>query len=149
MRLVLTYGTFDLLHIGHVRLLERASALGSGLAVGVSTDEFARAKGHEPVVPFEERCEMLMALWCVDEVFAEESWDQKAADIARLPAKVLAMGSEWVGQFDHLGGACEVVYLPRTELTSPSTLRLRTAEAAARRPLLTASELRDWEERAY
>lgn len=135
MRLVLTYGTFDLLHIGHVRLLERASALGSGLAVGVSTDEFARAKGHQPVVPFEERSEMLMALWCVDEVFPEERWEQQAADIIRLEAQVLAMGFEEVGKFDHLAGLSEVVYLPREELVSPTGLRQRAAQAAAARQL--------------
>ena len=133
MRLVLTYGTFDLLHIGHVRLLERASALGSGLAVGVSTDEFARAKGHQPVVPFEERSEMLMALWCVDEVFPEEGPEQQQADVVRLEAQVLAMGSDAVGKFDHLAGLCEVVYLPREELVSPTGLRQRAAEAAAAR----------------
>ena len=133
MRLVLTYGTFDLLHIGHVRLLERASALGSGLAVGVSTDDFARAKGHQPVVPFEERSEMLMALWCVDEVFPEESWEQKATDIGRLQAEVLAMGWESAGMFDHLVNLCEVVYLPREELVSPTGLRQRAAQAAAAR----------------
>ena len=138
MRLVLTYGTFDLLHIGHVRLLERASALGSGLAVGVSTDEFARVLGQQPVVPFEERCQMLMALWCVDEVFPEDNAEQKAADIARLEAEVLAVGVERVGQFDHLAHLCEVVYLPRVEAVSPTGLQQRAERVAAARRMSEA-----------
>lgn len=135
MRLVLTYGTFDLLHIGHVRLLERASALGSGLAVGVATDAFAHAKGQSPVVPFEERCAMLMALWCVDEVFPQEGWEQKEADIARLEAKILAMGADYTGQFDHLADLCDVVYLPKVDLVPPAAVRRRAAEVMAARRL--------------
>ena len=83
LSLVVTYGTFDELHIGHLRLLERARALGSGLAVGVATDEFSMSRGIVPVVPFEERCELVSGLACVDEVFSEQSWEQKAPDIVR------------------------------------------------------------------
>ena len=132
MGLVVTYGTFDLLHVGHLRLLERARALGSSLAVGVSTDAFNAVKGKEAVVPFAERCELLLGLACVDEVFAEDSWEQKAADIARLQAKVFAMGSDWAGEFDHLAVMCEVVYLPRTGLISSTVLRQRAAVAGRR-----------------
>ena len=132
MSRVVTYGTFDLLHVGHLRLLERARALGSSLAVGVSTEAFNAVKGKEAVVPFEERCELLLGLACVDEVFAEETWEQKKADIARLQAKVFAMGSDWAGEFDHLAVMCEVVYLPRTEFISSTVLRLRAAAGAAR-----------------
>ena len=127
MGLVVTYGTFDMLHVGHLRLLERARALGTGLAVGVSTDAFNATKGKEAVVPFAERCELLLGLGCVDEVFAEESWEQKETDIVRMQVRTFAMGSDWVGKFDHLATLCEVVYLPRTDLISSTILRRRAA----------------------
>lgn len=133
MGLVVTYGTFDLLHVGHVRLLQRARALGSELAVGVSTDAFDAVKGKQSVVPFEERCEMVLALECVDEVFPEENWEQKGTDIVERQVSVLAMGSDWAGKFDHLAACCEVVYLPRTELISSTILKHRAAEVVAAR----------------
>lgn len=131
MSLVITYGTFDLLHIGHVRLLRRASELGDRLAVGVSTDAFDAVKGKQSVVPFKDRCEMLLALSYVDDVFPEECWEQKEGDIVRLGATTLVMGSDWTGKFDYLADLCSVVYLPRTELVSSTELRKRAAAATA------------------
>ena len=133
MDLVVTYGTFDLLHVGHVRLLKRSKALGDTLAVGVSTDAFNAAKGKRTVVPFAERCEMLLELRCVDEVFAEESWAQKRHDLASRGAAALVMGSDWQGKFDDLQDLCRVIYLPRTDLISTTLLRERAVELTVKR----------------
>lgn len=133
MGLVVTYGTFDLLHVGHARLLAAARALGDSLAVGVSTDEFNQVKGKAAVVPYRERCELLLALRSVDSVFPESSWEQKADDLRRLNARVFVMGSDWTGKFDDLRSICEVIYLPRTEFVSTTVLRERAAEFVQRR----------------
>ncbi len=129
----MTYGTFDLLHVGHLRLLRRARELGTTLAVGVSTDEFNRAKGKRTVVPFDERCEMLLELRCVDEVFPEESWTQKRRDLTARAASTLVMGSDWDGKFDDLRDVCRVIYLPRTEFISTTVLRERAVELSIKR----------------
>ena len=122
-RTVLTYGTFDLFHIGHLRLLERLAQLGDRLVVGVSTDEFNALKGKKSLIPYEDRAAIVAALGVVDEVIPEESWDQKEADIERLGVDVLGMGSDWEGKFDELKTICEVVYLERTEGTSSTSIR--------------------------
>ena len=120
---VLTYGTFDLFHIGHLRLLQRLKALGTRLGVGVSTDEFNAGKGKRTIIPFESRIEIVRSLRCVDFAFPEHDWEQKAGDIARHGAAVFAMGSDWEGKFDHLRAHCEVVYLPRTEGVSSTEVK--------------------------
>ena len=120
---VLTYGTFDLFHIGHLRLLERLAKLGDRLVVGVSTDEFNALKGKKSLIPFEDRAAIVGALGMVDEVFAEDRWDQKEEDIRRFRADILGMGSDWEGKFDELGELCEVVYLERTEGLSSTSIR--------------------------
>ena len=120
---VLTYGTFDLFHIGHLRLLERLAMLGDRLVVGVSTDEFNALKGKKSLIPFEDRAAIVGALGMVDEVFAEDRWDQKEEDIRRFRADILGMGSDWEGKFDELGELCEVVYLERTEGLSSTSIR--------------------------
>lgn len=130
MTTVLTYGTFDLFHIGHVRLLRRARALGDRLVVGVSTDDFNAVKGKRTAVPFADRAEIVGALRDVDEVFAEDSWDQKPRDIERWAVDVLVMGDDWVGRFDDLGSLCRVVYLPRTPGVSTTDLRGHVADLA-------------------
>ncbi len=137
-RLILTYGTFDLLHVGHVRLLERLAHLGDRVIVGLSTDAFNAEKGKIAVYPYAHRAEILMALQYVDAVFPETCWDQKRADILRLGAAVLAMGDDWAGHFDMHGDICEVIYLPRTlgistTATKTALATLTAAEAAARR----------------
>ncbi|NGR07372.1 adenylyltransferase/cytidyltransferase family protein [bacterium SGD-2] len=123
MRTVLTYGTFDLFHIGHLRLLERLRALGDRLIVGVSTDDFNRVKGKKTVVPYKDRVAIVSALRCVDVVIPETSWDQKAQDIERYEVSIFGMGSDWEGHFDELKNLCEVVYLPRTEGVSSTHIR--------------------------
>lgn len=124
---VVTYGTFDLFHIGHLRLLERAAALGDRLVVGVSTDEFTREKGKTSIQPYEERVRIVAALRVVDAVFPEKSWDQKPRDIERWRADVFVMGDDWAGRFDYLRKYCRVIYLPRTPGVSTSDRKLQIA----------------------
>lgn len=111
---VLTYGTYDLFHYGHLRLLERAKALGDHLTVAVSTDEFNHIKQKRCVYPYEERAAIVRAIRCVDEVIPEENWDQKIDDVQRNKIDIFVMGDDWQGQFDFLRDYCQVVYLPRT-----------------------------------
>lgn len=120
---VITYGTFDLFHVGHVRLLERLRALGDRLVVGVSTDEFNATKGKKTVIPFDQRVEILSAIKHVDEVFAERDWSQKREDIRRYQANIFAMGDDWAGRFDELSDQVNVVYLPRTTGISTTDLK--------------------------
>ena len=121
--LVLTYGTFDLFHYGHIRLLQRARSVGTSLAVGLSTDEFNALKGKKAFMPYAEREELLQTCRFVDHVFPENNWEQKEADITRLKAGILVMGDDWTGKFDHLNHLCKVHYLARTPLISSSMLR--------------------------
>lgn len=123
MKTVITYGTFDLYHVGHVNLLRRLRALGDRLVVGLSTDAFNLSKGKKTVVPFEQRAEILRATRYVDDVFPEENWEQKIADIKRENASIFAMGDDWAGKFDFLSEHVEVIYLPRT--TGISTTELK------------------------
>lgn len=122
-RTVITFGTFDVLHVGHLRILERARALGDRLVVGVSADELNLSKkGRAPVFPTEERMEIVSSLRVVDEVFVEESLDLKREYVSKWSASVLVMGDDWTGRFDHLDDLCEVVYLPRTPSVSTTAL---------------------------
>lgn len=127
MKRVLTYGTFDLLHWGHIRLLKRARALGDYLVVGLSTDEFnAQKPGKKPSYhAFEIRKTMLESIRYVDLVIPEVTWEQKLADVKRYTIDVVVMGSDWEGseKFEYLRDHCEMVYLPRTEGTSTSQIR--------------------------
>ncbi len=120
---VITYGTFDLFHIGHVRLLQRLAGLGDHLTVCVSTDEFNAIKGKSSVIPYEQRVEILTACRYVDAVLPENDWAQKRNDIVREKIDIFAMGNDWSGKFDDLGDLCEVVYLPRTEDISTTSLK--------------------------
>jgi glycerol-3-phosphate cytidylyltransferase len=132
MRTVLTYGTFDLFHVGHLQLLERARALGGRLVVGVSTDEFNASKGKSAVVPFEQRIAILNALRCVDLVFPERAWEQKERDIADHGVGLFVMGDDWTGKFDHFAtSTCEVMYIPRTTGVSTTYLRQTISQLAA------------------
>ena len=119
----ITYGTYDVFHIGHLRLFERLRAISDRLVVAVSTDEFNDLKGKSALVPFEDRALIVASLRCVDEGIPENSWDQKIDDIRSLGVDVFGMGDDWEGKFDHLKPYCEVVYLPRTPFVSSSELR--------------------------
>ncbi len=127
---VLTYGTFDLFHHGHVRLLRRLAALGDELIVGCSTDEFNALKGKKTAIPFLERVEVLEACRHVTQVIPEECWEQKARDVARLKIDIFGMGDDWAGKFDELGALCKVVYLPRTEDVSSSQIKAHVGRMA-------------------
>lgn len=112
---VITFGTFDVFHYGHLRLLERARKLGDALLVGVSSDELnMRKKGRYPVYPESERMAILKGLRAVDEVFVEESLERKRQYVLEHEADILVMGDDWKGAFDELSDVCRVVYLERT-----------------------------------
>lgn len=125
MKKVLTYGTFDLLHYGHIRLLKRAKALGDYLVVALSTDEFNNLKGKKSYYPYELRKEMLEAIRYVDEVIPEKNWEQKISDVKDNDIDVVVMGSDWAGsdRFDYLNDYCEVVYLERTDGISTTQIK--------------------------
>ena len=116
LRRVLTYGTFDLLHYGHVRLLKRAAELGDYLVVALSSDEFNAGKGKKSFYPYEVRREMLESIRYVDLVIPEDSWEQKIDDVKQYGIDVVVMGGDWAGsdRFEYLKEYCEVVYLDRT-----------------------------------
>lgn len=126
---VLTYGTFDLFHVGHLRILERARNLGDDLNVGVSTDCFNAAKGKSSAISFEQRLEIVSALRCVSHAFPEYSWEQKIEDVKRLQIDRFVIGDDWEGHFDFLKAYCEVIYLPRTPEISSSAIKRSLTES--------------------
>ena len=114
-KVVITFGTFDVFHVGHLRILERAASHGDRLVVGISTDQLnINKKGRPPVYHQDERMEIVAALRCVDEVFFEESLELKGQYLVDKAADVLVMGDDWLGKFDDYSNLCEVVYLTRT-----------------------------------
>lgn len=123
---VITFGTFDVFHIGHLNILQRAKALGDHLVVGVSSDalNFSK-KARYPVYPESDRMAIVAGMRCVDEVFPEESLELKAEYIKRYKADRLVMGDDWAGRFDELKSLCEVIYLPRTEGVSTTHVMAR------------------------
>lgn len=123
MKRILTYGTFDLLHYGHINLVRRAKDLGDYLIVGISTDEFNALKGKESYFKFEERKMLLESIRYVDLVISENTWEQKVEDITKYEIDVFVMGDDWKGKFDFLKEYCEVVYLPRTEDISTTQIK--------------------------
>lgn len=123
MKTVITYGTFDLFHIGHVRILERLHKLGDRLIVGVSSDEFNSIKGKKSFFSYEERAKIVSSSKYVDFVFPEHSWEQKNNDIIKYKADILGMGNDWLGKFDYLNNICEIVYLDRTENISTTDIK--------------------------
>lgn len=125
MKRVLTYGTYDLLHYGHIRLLKRAKALGDYLIVALSTDEFNAVKGKKAYHNYETRKEMLESIRYVDLVIPEENWEQKIRDVKEYKVDIVAMGSDWDGNpnFESLKPYCDVVYLDRTENISTTKIK--------------------------
>jgi glycerol-3-phosphate cytidylyltransferase len=120
---VLTYGTYDLLHKGHILLLERAKQLGDYLIVGLSTDAFNQVKNKSCVYPYEDRFTIVSAIKYVDKVIPEGCWEQKVDDIERYGVDTLVMGDDWEGKFDFLRDHCAVVYLPRTPGISTTSIK--------------------------
>ncbi|WP_031547948.1 glycerol-3-phosphate cytidylyltransferase [Salinicoccus luteus] len=124
MKKVITYGTFDLIHMGHINILRRAKELGDYLVVAISTDEFNMLKHKEAYYSFEQRKQILEAIRYVDEVIPEETWDQKVEDVKKHDIDIFVMGHDWEGEFDFLKDYCEVIYLPRTEGVSTTKTKL-------------------------
>lgn len=131
MKTVITYGTYDLLHVGHINLLRRAKKLGDYLIVGLSTDEFNAIKRKKAYHSYEERKAILEAIKYVDLIIPEKNWEQKREDIIKYKVDIFVMGSDWEGKFDDLSDLCEVKYLPRTEGISTTKIKkdLQAAKA--------------------
>lgn len=123
MKKVITYGTFDLLHPGHINILKRAKELGDHLTVGLSTDEFNLLKHKEAYHNYNSRKIILEAIKYVDLVLPENDWEQKLNDINNNSIDVFVMGNDWEGQFDFLKPYCEVIYLPRTSGISTTKIK--------------------------
>ena len=123
MKKVITYGTFDLLHYGHINLLRRAKELGDYLIVALSTDEFNRGKGKECYFSYDQRRLLLEAIRYVDLVIPETCWEQKISDVKEFRVDVFCMGDDWRGRFDFLREYCHVVYFDRTPEISTSKIK--------------------------
>lgn len=123
MKKVLTYGTFDLLHWGHINLLKRAKDLGDYLVVAISTDEFNEIKNKKAYHSYENRKMILEAIRYVDEVIPEEHWEQKVDDVKNHDVDIFVMGDDWEGKFDFLKDHCDVIYLPRTAGISTTKIK--------------------------
>ncbi|KIC18759.1 MULTISPECIES: glycerol-3-phosphate cytidylyltransferase [unclassified Leisingera] len=123
MRRVITYGTFDTLHFGHIRLLRRARELGDYLVVALSSDEFNELKGKTSKFSWEERKRDLEAIRYVDLVIPEHTWEQKRQDVQDHNIDVFTMGDDWTGEFDFLSDLCQVIYMPRTPEISSTMIR--------------------------
>lgn len=124
MKKIITYGTFDLLHYGHINLLRRAKKLGDYLIVALSTDEFNwNSKQKKSYFNYEKRKMLLEAIRYVDLVIPEENWEQKISDIKEFKIDTFVMGNDWEGKFDFLKDICEVVYLPRTKEISTTQIK--------------------------
>lgn len=125
-KIILTYGTFDLFHIGHVNLLKNAHALGEKLIVGLSTDEFnTNEKNKHTIFPYQQRKEILESNQYVDLVIPENNWEQKIVDIKKHKVDAFIMGDDWKGKFDYLNEYCSVIYLPRTKGVSTTDIKIR------------------------
>ena len=120
---IITYGTFDMFHIGHLKLLQRLSRLGDELIVAVSTDEFNQLKNKSVLIPYEQRAEIVSNIKCVKKVIPEDNWEQKINDIHKYNVDIFAIGNDWEGEFDFLKEHCEVIYLERTKDISTTQLK--------------------------
>lgn len=127
MKKVITYGTFDLLHVGHINILKRAKALGDYLVVCLSSDEFNAIKNKKAYFPYDDRKYILEAISYVDEIIPEYTWDQKIDDVKNNDIDIFVMGNDWEGKFDFLKEYCEVVYLERTEGISTTQIKKELA----------------------
>lgn len=123
MRRVITYGTYDLLHYGHIELLRRAREMGDYLIVALSSDEFNQIKNKKSYYDYEQRKMMLESIRYVDLVIPEEGWGQKEKDVERYDIDTFVMGHDWEGEFDFLKDKCEVIYLRRTEGISTTKVK--------------------------
>lgn len=120
---IITYGTFDMFHIGHLKLLKRLKAMGDELIVAVSTDEFNLLKGKKTLIPYDQRADIVEAIKYVDKVIPEDNWEQKITDVQTHNVTTFVIGDDWQGKFDFLKEYCDVEYLPRTEGVSTTMLK--------------------------
>ncbi|ARS51758.1 adenylyltransferase/cytidyltransferase family protein [Kushneria konosiri] len=120
---IITYGTFDMFHIGHLNLLKKLSQMAGHVTVAVSTDEFNDQKGKKTLIPYEQRAEIVSSVRYVDKVIPEYSWDQKISDVQEYSIDKFAIGEDWRGKFDFLSPFCEVIYLERTKDISTTELK--------------------------
>lgn len=120
---IITYGTFDMFHIGHLNLLRRLSEMADNVIVAVSTDEFNLGKGKKTLIPYEQRAAIVESVKYVNKVIPEESWEQKLSDVKQYNVDIFAIGDDWKGKFDFLEKLCDVVYLERTGNISTSELK--------------------------
>jgi glycerol-3-phosphate cytidylyltransferase len=128
MKKVITYGTFDLIHKGHINILRRAKEMGDHLTVAISSDEFNAIKGKKAFYDYETRKHILEAIRYVDLVIPEHEWEQKVSDVEEHDIDVFVIGDDWEGEFDFLVDYCEVVYLPRTEGISTTQIKEQLKE---------------------
>ena len=128
MKKVITYGTFDTLHFGHLKLLERAKNLGDFLIVGLSTDEFNTLKGKKSLLNYEDRKSYLQAIKYVDLIIPENNWEQKIEDVKKNHVDIFTMGDDWKGKFDFMSDVCQVHYLERTPSISSTMIRSKINE---------------------
>lgn len=122
-KVVITYGTFDMFHVGHLKLLQRLSEMADRVIVAVSTDEFNLGKGKKTLIPYEQRAQIVESIKYVDLVIPEESWEQKLQDVKKYDVDIFAIGEDWKGKFDFLSDLCEVRYLERTKDISTTELK--------------------------
>lgn len=120
---IITYGTFDMFHVGHLNLLRRLSEMADNVIVAVSTDEFNLGKGKKTLIPYDQRAAIVESIKYVDKVIPEESWEQKLSDVKQYDVDIFAIGDDWKGKFDFLEKLCDVVYLERTGNISTSELK--------------------------
>lgn len=120
---IITYGTFDMFHIGHLKLLQRLSEMADEVIVAVSTDNFNEIKNKKVLIPYDQRAEIVSSIKYVTKVIPEESWEQKIEDIKKYEVDIFAIGNDWEGEFDFLKDYCEVVYLERTRNISSTQLK--------------------------
>ena len=120
---IITYGTFDLFHIGHLRLLQKVKKLAHHVTVAISTDEFNAIKGKKTLIPYDQRKEIVENIKCVDKVIPETCWEQKVDDIKKYEINIFAIGNDWQGKFDFLEDYCEVIYLSRTDDISSTEIK--------------------------
>jgi glycerol-3-phosphate cytidylyltransferase len=141
---IITYGTFDLFHIGHLKLLNNLKNFGEKLIVAVSTDEFNLLKGKKTIIPFDQRIEIVANIKCVDKVIAENNWEQKISDIKENNIDIFAIGDDWTGKFDFLKEYCEVKYISRTEGISSTQLKSTLKQfSGSKDEILKAFEILD------